>query len=88
MYKELIEEHYRENFKRLVGQMSQSVGFHNAEDIIQDAYVHCLEYYDGQGESFEDWFNVACYHRRVDHVRKERRLGMTREIAQDAVDAN
>lgn len=57
----IIEIHYRENFNRLVHQLSgRSGGWHNSQDVIQDAYMRAWQYFDTFDKDtgdFEAWFN-------------------------------
>lgn len=51
-----IEVHYRENFDKRVRQLSGKLGYHEAQDLVQDVYVKLLEQdvvIENVGHSFE-----------------------------------
>ena len=57
----IIEDHYRNNFKKLVNKTIGKVGNkYNAEDAIQEAYTRALTYwksFDTNNNTFESWFD-------------------------------
>ncbi len=57
----LIEEHYKENFNRIVRRISRYLNNrHNAEDVVQEAYFRACKYwksYESEKE-FSHWFNI------------------------------
>lgn len=60
---EVIEEHYRKNYKTLVNHMVNRVPNKShalAEEVVQEAYCRALKYYDGfdpTRKPFSTWFN-------------------------------
>lgn len=68
---DIIEQHYRDNFDRLVSAYQGRVGHHNAEDVVQEAYTRALLY----SKSFSDerpidhWINQILRNCAADHYR-------------------
>ena len=58
---DIIEEFYKENFDKLVVQLSRRAGsLENAEDIVQEAFLRALTYKDAYNpklNQFSTWFN-------------------------------
>ena len=56
----MIEDHYKNNFKRLVNKTVGKTGNrYNAEDAVQEAYTRALAYYktfNPESGVFEKWF--------------------------------
>ena len=56
----MIEDHYKNNFKRLVNKTVGKTGNrYNAEDAVQEAYTRALAYYKAfnpEASAFEVWF--------------------------------
>lgn len=56
----IIENHYKNNFKRLVNKTVGKTGNkYNAEDAVQEAYTRALHYYktfNPETSAFEVWF--------------------------------
>lgn len=63
MRNEIIEEHYRKNFKMMVNRMLRRVPGNSralAEEVVQEAYSNALRYwkaFDPERASFDIWFN-------------------------------
>jgi len=76
----LIEEHYKENFTRLVSRMSgPSKSKHNAEDIVQEAYLRALQYWKSYKEHIKigQWFRGILNNSTRDFFRAESLSGMS-----------
>lgn len=58
---EIIEEHYRENFSRLVSFLSRRCGKEEAEDVVHDAYESVIRYKHtfNREQVFANWFSAA-----------------------------
>lgn len=59
---EVVEGHYRQNYKRLVNHVANRVPNKShalAEEVVQEAYRRALEYYKGYDptRAFSTWFN-------------------------------
>ncbi len=70
---QLIEEHYRENRQKLLKRLSfRAGGFHQAEDILQEAYYRAMKYYGScrEGE-FNKWFSMIVQNCFNDYMREE-----------------
>ena len=62
---DLIEQHYRDNFDRLVATYSKRYGKANGEDIVQEAYTRALTYqHTYKGPCFDSWLS-RILHRAV-----------------------
>lgn len=63
MRNEIVEEHYRKNYKQLVNHMVNRVPNKShalAEEVVQEAYCRALKYYEGfnpELKPFSTWFN-------------------------------
>lgn len=57
----MIEQHYRDNYRKLVKRMTYRAGTEwDAEDIVQDAYERAVRYqksYDGK-QPLDNWMNT------------------------------
>jgi RNA polymerase sigma factor (sigma-70 family) len=54
-----IEAHYRQNSEHLVRHLYPKLGWHNAEDAVQEGYARALEFFESFDEeqgSFDTWF--------------------------------
>lgn len=69
-----IEDHYKDNYKRLVKRMSFRGGtIWAAEDIVQTAYERAIRYYRPLNpEDFERWFSVLLNNAAKDFNAAER----------------
>ncbi len=75
----VIEEHYKKNFKLLVNKLSRYFGSkHSAEDIVQEAYYNALRYwhtYDNK-QPFDNWFRTIVNNAIRFHYKQEMLHGM------------
>lgn len=75
----LIEEHYRNNYRKLVKRMTFRSGTEwDAEDIVQEAYERALRYikaYDGR--NFDNWFNTILNNTLREHKNNEKGFAAT-----------
>lgn len=81
-----IEDHYRNNFDRLVKQWSRSLNSQaKAEDAVQEAYTKALTYWQNMGDDFDKWFGMIITNCVRDVKREDLMHGMTTELeaAQD-----
>lgn len=75
----LINQHYRDNYERLVKGLSNNSGSrHNAEDVIQNAYLRACEYWTSFNaeKDFTKWFNGILNNSLRDKINEERMQGM------------
>ena len=73
---EIIEEHYKANYKRLVKMYSyRAGGVQDAEDVVQDAYTRALMYIDNPEriQVFNRWFISILKNALEDHLRHYKR---------------
>ena len=71
---ELIEQHYRDNYSKLVGYLQHGgLSVHDAEDIVQEAYTRAVEYFHAYDPTndFGGWFTGILRSCRKTHVMKE-----------------
>ncbi len=70
---QLIENHYKENFKKHLKRMTfRAGGHHQAEDIVQEAYARALKYYDSTRiDEFDKWFSMVLNNSYNDYMRDE-----------------
>ena len=70
----VFDKHYRDNYKELVVKLYRYAGSkHNAEDVIQTAYMKGLQYYKPEViNDFDSWFNQIIKHCLNDYRNKER----------------
>ena len=90
-----IEQHYEENFDKLVKRFSHRAGgIQNAEDVVQEAFCLALRYKDsfnpdnvygeaGHRTEFGGWFNGILNNSLKLFKKKERLLGMSVEYSED-----
>lgn len=88
-----IEAHYRANFSRLTKFVYRFAGsFHNAEDIVQEAYTRALTFQHSaptEDDSFGAWFNTILHNCIRDRWRIENLQGMsngTEEVEEQAIE--
>ena len=83
----LIEGYYKDNFDHLVKVLgNRAGGIHNAEDVVQEAFVRALKYnksFDPNLEQFSAWFNKILNNALRNAKVVERRLGMSVEYTED-----
>jgi len=90
-----IEQHYAENFDKLVKRFSHRAGgVADAEDVVQEAFALALKYKDsfnpdnvygekGHKTEFGGWFNGILNNSLKLYKKKERLLGMSVEYSED-----
>lgn len=79
----LIEKHYRSNFNALRNRVSRRAeSRHNAEDVVQNAYVNALTYQDTYDDklSFDKWFSRILSNSLKKYKRDHRMAGMVVDI--------
>ena len=82
-----IEEHYRENFKRIVNSLSGSHSVNNkadAQDIVHETYANVIEYYHtyDHKRDFEAWFHVVLFNQIKAYI--SNRDGINRSLNYDS----
>mgnify|MGYP000976745601 CR=1 FL=1 len=85
----LIEQHYRDNYKRLVnGLSSKSNGRQLAEEIVQEAYTRALQYWSSYDPTapFDNWFQTIISNCFSDTLREETMHGSTVETVEPLMD--
>lgn len=70
---EIIENHYRENYGRIIKRMTfRAGGIHQSEDIVQEAYARAMKYYDTlKVDEFDKWFSMILNNAYNDYMRDE-----------------
>lgn len=73
-WNDVIEEHYKANYNKLITRLQHSAGsVHAAEDIIHDAYERAIRYASSySGDRFEGWFYTILRNALRDYKRQER----------------
>lgn len=68
---DLIEQHYRNNFDKIVATFTPRYGAHNAEDIVQEAYARACQYFYSYNPDteFENWFSRILSRSVISHYR-------------------
>lgn len=78
---DIIEEFYVENREKLVKRVSFRVGgVHNAEDVVQEAFVRALQYrssFNPEVQEFGAWFNTILNNAARAFKREDKMEGMT-----------
>lgn len=86
----LIENHYRENFGKLVKIFANRAGgAYNSEDVVQEAFERAIRYqnsFDPERQEFGGWFNGIINNSLREFKIAERRLGMGVEYNEDMDD--
>ena len=75
---ELIEDHYRSNFKHLVMRYRGPSGSrHNGEDIVQEAYTRAMQYWQSFNikKDFRKWFSRILINCLKDKIKDEKQHG-------------
>jgi len=76
----IIDDHYLAESRKKVIHFSRKAGsYHNAEDVVQEAYLRAFKYwesYDPDKGTFVKWFNRIVNNALMDHFRAERGRGM------------
>ena len=76
---ETVLTHYSKNFDQLCKQLERKAnGWHNAEDIVQEAYYRALKHFDSLCEvkgSFDAWFPAILGNCLRSHLAIERLKG-------------
>lgn len=73
-----LDKHYRANFRNLVMFHQQSLGFHGAEDAVQNAYVQAIQFCDTE-EKLRLWFTTILKNCIRRHLATERARGVVIE---------
>jgi RNA polymerase sigma factor (sigma-70 family) len=70
----LIEQHYKQNYARLVKSMTFKAGNQwAAEDIIQSAYERAIRYREASSvKEFPNWLSLIIRNCFIDHMNAER----------------
>lgn len=69
----IIEQHYRDNFQRLVKSLTRPAGtVWDAEDVVQTAYERALRYHSDRVENFNDWFGWVVRNALIDKLNADR----------------
>lgn len=80
----LIEQHYRENYAKIVKRVLKNVKLiDRAEDVAQEAYTRALTYWKTipPAEEFEPWFTTVLINCLKDKNKEEGTHGMADDIA-------
>lgn len=89
---ELIEEHYRLNFDKLVKRSTYRVpnkSPHIAEECVQEAYLRAIKYinaFNPDLDTFEKWFEGILRNAINDCRTIEKDRGVTKELTDDLVE--
>ena len=80
---EALTEYYNEMHDKLVQRFQKrSGGWHNAEDVVQEAFARALKYinsFDPEHKPMAAWFNSILNNAFKDFRKEERRQGMVAE---------
>ena len=70
----LIEDHYKENRRKLVKRMTYRSGTEwDAEEIVQEAYARAVQYISSfDGRRFDNWFNTVLNNALREHKNNEK----------------
>lgn len=70
----VIEQHYRDNYRKLVKRMTFRSGTEwDAEDVVQRAYMYAISYIKSfDGRHFSAWFNTILNNALRDHKNSEK----------------
>lgn len=81
--REAIEQHYRDNYDKLVKSIANRVGgVYNAEDVVQEAFYRALKYadtYDQEVSELQTWFGNILKRAMYSFKRDELQQGMVRD---------
>lgn len=87
---EAIEEYYRENWDDLVRRNTRKCGnVQNAEDVVQEAFVRCLEgvdSFDAQRGDISRWIVRVLTNTFIDFRRQEKARGMGMSVSLSSCD--
>jgi len=84
--KNLITQHYRDNYRKLVKRAHRSLGdFHLGEDCVQETYERALKYAHRQseGDHLNAWMNVVYFNTMLKYKDFIRSKGVTIEVKPD-----
>jgi RNA polymerase sigma factor (sigma-70 family) len=73
-----IEQHYRKHYAPIVSRYSRYAGgYHNAEDVVQEAYTRACQYWEACNTSkgFNGWFSQILVNCLRDKIGDERTRG-------------
>ena len=82
MRNRIVEEHYKNNYKRMFKNILRRVGYNHAlaEEIVQETYMRALNYfncYNPDIKPFETWFNTILNNACRDAQQQEKNSGMS-----------
>ncbi len=83
-----IEEHYREHYAKLVSRYTRYAGgYHNAQDVVQEAYTRACRYWDSldKNKTFKGWFSTILVNCLKDSMKETRAHGMAEDPVQHDV---
>lgn len=72
---EVVDQHYRKYYDRLVRSLWRVVGPDNAEDVVQEAYARALKYwssFDADVSTFPTWFSTILKNATSDNLSSRR----------------
>jgi RNA polymerase sigma-70 factor (ECF subfamily) len=85
----IIEDFYKANYNKLVKKVSgRAATPENAEDIVQNAFVKGLQYWDSynpQVKGLDEWFGCILNNCLKDFMKDERNYGMAMEFDEEEV---
>lgn len=83
-----IEAHYREHHDKLVSRYTRYAGgYHNAEDVVQEAYTRACQYWPSmdKNKGMKGWFSTILVNCLKDQMKEDRSQGMTEDPVQHEV---
>lgn len=78
----ILDDFYEHNWERLVKRVQRRAGgWHNAEDVVQDAFLRAFVYIDNYNpdQDFGGWFNQILFNSLKAFNNAERDSGMSHE---------
>jgi len=83
---DIIEEHYRKNFKMLTNKYGRYAWSQaNGEDIVQEAYLRAMTYWDSYNisQDFTKWFNQILVNCLRDKISEDKSKGFVTDLNVD-----